>query len=147
MVKSFKKSKIHKFTDSQIPSILYSTSSLFKSNPTSQTFDPIVRLLKGHSITTWTKLFLILTTYPPLVDNCGHFTWCLPFVMWTSMDFRLPSSPLFVHVVSEWSLANVRFCMYKYYYQVFILNLAVFHNEEFVVTNYSTYNYFYQDLK
>ena len=44
-------------------------------------------------------------------------------------------------------LENVRFCMYKYYYQLFILNLAIFHSEEFVVTNYLTYNYFHQYLK
>ena len=29
----------------------------------------------GHSTTTWTKFYTILITYPPRVDNCGHFTW------------------------------------------------------------------------
>ena len=56
------------------------------------------------------------------------------------MIFAPPALPL------SRAVANVRFCMYKYYYQLFILNLAVFHNEEFVVTNYSTYNYFHHDL-
>ena len=40
----------------------------------------------------------------PWVDNCGHYTWCLPF-RWPSMDFLLiPSPPLLVHVVIKWPL-------------------------------------------
>ena len=35
----------------------------------------------------------ILPNFDPL--NCGHFTWCLTFVMWPSMDFLLTSSPFF----------------------------------------------------
>ena len=28
---------------------------------------------RGHSTTTWTKFYPILTPSPPRVDNCGHF--------------------------------------------------------------------------
>ena len=30
--------------------------------------------LGGHSTTTWTKVYPILTIYPSQVDNCGYFT-------------------------------------------------------------------------
>ena len=35
--------------------------------------------LWGHSSTTWIKSYPILTPYPHRVDNCGHFTYYLPF--------------------------------------------------------------------
>ena len=43
---------------------------------------------------------------PPRVDNCGHFTWYLAFVMWPSVDFSMTASPppFLVHVVIEWPL-------------------------------------------
>ena len=50
----------------------------------------------GHSTTTWTKFYTILITYPPRVDNCGHFTWYLtylPFVTWPGVDFLLTPPP------------------------------------------------------
>ena len=31
-------------------------------------------LVRGHSTTTWTKFYPILTPYPPLVEKHGHFT-------------------------------------------------------------------------
>ena len=34
----------------------------------------------GHSINTWTKFYPILTTYPPRLDNRGHFTNNLLFL-------------------------------------------------------------------
>ena len=54
------------------------------------------------STPTWTKFYPILTTYPPRLDNCDHFTYNLPFVPMTqyglSTDHLLP---LLVHVVIE----------------------------------------------
>ena len=32
-------------------------------------------LVRGHSTTTWTKFYPILTTNPTRVDNYGHFTY------------------------------------------------------------------------
>ena len=52
--------------------------------------------VRGHSTTTWTKFYPILTPSTPRVDNCGYFTWYLPFVMWPSLDFLLTPSPLFL---------------------------------------------------
>ena len=49
----------------------------------------------------WTKFYPILTPFPPGVDNCGHFTWYLPFVMWPSMEFVLTPPPLLVHISIE----------------------------------------------
>ena len=44
---------------------------------------------------------------PPHMDNCGHFTWNLSFVMWPRVDFQLTSSPLLlVHVDIEWPLRD-----------------------------------------
>ena len=34
----------------------------------------------GHSTTTWTKFYPILTTYTPRVNNCEHFIFYLHFV-------------------------------------------------------------------
>ena len=61
--------------------------------------------LGGHSITMWTKFYLILTPFPPRVDSCGYFTWYLPFVTWPSVDW--PPRPLLIHVVIEWPLYYV----------------------------------------
>ena len=59
----------------------------------------------GHSITTWTKFFPILT--PALLDNCGHFTWYLPFSRDQVWTFYWTPPPLLVHVVIEWSLVEL----------------------------------------
>ena len=39
--------------------------------------------LLGHSTTTWTKSYPILTTYPHRVDNCELPTLCLHDQTWT----------------------------------------------------------------
>ena len=64
-------------------------------------------LYKGHSTTTWIRYYTILTTYPPRVENCGHFTYYLFFVHVTKCGIytaraHLPTYlPLHVHVVIE----------------------------------------------
>ena len=50
-------------------------------------------------------LDIVLLKIYTRVDNFGHFTWYLSFVLWPSMDFFLatfPPPPLLVHVVIEW---------------------------------------------
>ena len=34
--------------------------------------------VRGHSTTTWTKIYLILTPFPPRVDKRGHLTYPPP---------------------------------------------------------------------
>jgi hypothetical protein len=58
---------------------------------------------KGHSTTTWTKFYPILTTYPPWVDSCWQL---LTFYMIPTLcsrdqhEFLLTSYwPLLVHIV------------------------------------------------
>jgi hypothetical protein len=53
----------------------------------------LYQLIWGHSTTTWNKFYPILNPLPPGVDNCGHFTRYLLFVMSPSMGFLLPPSP------------------------------------------------------
>ena len=63
--------------------------------------------LLGHSTTTWTKFYPILTPYPSWVDILhGKY---LPFVTWSSMDFLLTPPPFLVHVVIEWPLIGWTF--------------------------------------
>ena len=48
-----------------------------------------------HSTTTWTKFYPILITYLPRADNCGHFTYYIPFVHMTKRGLttdHLPTS-------------------------------------------------------
>ena len=62
-------------------------------------------LPRGHSTTTWTKFYPILTTYPTRVDNTTY-----PLFPWTSVDFLFTRFllqlttylHLLVHVVIEW---------------------------------------------
>ena len=54
--------------------------------------------------------FTQLTPPPLRVDNCGRFTWYLPFVTWPSMDFIQTPPPLLVHVVIEWPLTAAARC-------------------------------------
>ena len=55
----------------------------------------------------------LLPNFDPLssirtYNNCGQFTWFLPFVTWPSVDFLLTYSPsLLVHVVIEWPLTTL----------------------------------------
>ena len=44
---------------------------------------------KDHSTIMLTTFYPILTTSPPQVDNCGHFTYCLPFVHMTKCEFSI----------------------------------------------------------
>ena len=53
----------------------------------------------GHSITTWTKIYPILTSYPsqvPIVDNCEHFTCCISFVHVTKCGLSTYHLPTFL---------------------------------------------------
>ena len=50
----------------------------------------------------------ILTTSPPRVDNCGHFTYYLTFVHVTKRGLSNDPS-LLVHVVIEWPLKSSSF--------------------------------------
>ena len=52
--------------------------------------------IRGHSITMWPKFYQFLIPFPPWMDNCWHFTWYLPIVMWPSMNFLLTPPPLFL---------------------------------------------------
>ena len=52
----------------------------------------------GPSTTTWTKFYPILLSSLPRVDNCGHFTWYLPYESlchWTKCAWTIywPPSP------------------------------------------------------
>ena len=55
----------------------------------------------------------LLPNFDPLssirtYNNCGQFTWFLPFVTWPSVDFLLTYSPsLLVHVVIEWPFTSL----------------------------------------
>ena len=61
----------------------------FKTHQTYMSSYRPPRLFGGRSTTTWTKFYPILTTYPPRVKNCGHFTYqqvptlCLRDQAWT----------------------------------------------------------------
>ena len=57
---------------------------------------------RGHSSTTWTKFYPILTPSPDRVDNCGYFIWYLPFVTWSSVDFLLTSYPRSYWMAPNW---------------------------------------------
>ena len=48
---------------------------------------------RGHSPTTWTQFYPILTPFPPRVDHSWHFTWYLPFFMWPIVDFLVSTDP------------------------------------------------------
>ena len=70
-------------------------------------------LFMGHSTTTWTKFWPMLTTYPPWVDNCGHL-FIIHMFMWPSIDFLMTTyPPLVVHVVIKWPLIRVWFLVFK----------------------------------
>ena len=45
---------------------------------------------RGHSITTWTIFWPILTTYLPQVDKRGHFRYHLPTVHVDTSRFYIP---------------------------------------------------------
>ena len=56
-------------------------------------------VVRGHSTTTWTTFYPILTTYPTRVDKHGHFIYGLSFA---HVDFLLTTYlPFLVHVVIE----------------------------------------------
>ena len=66
-----------------LPSLCRQSSRRFENRSplhlTSQLRDFVLNLLSqfalgGHSTTTWTKFYPILTTHPPLVDKNWHFT-------------------------------------------------------------------------
>ena len=92
------------------------TNRSFESTSSAQ------KMQKGHSTTTWTKVYRILTTYLPRVDKHGHFTYSLDigdcfkfcgllrkpelcFVKWPPPHGLLyqPTTypPLLIHVVFE----------------------------------------------
>ena len=87
----------------------------------------------GHSTTTVTKFYPILTpSPPPQVDNCGHFKWCLPFVMWTNMDFSLTPHPTFlVHVVIEWPLQKWIVVMSAIMHKLLSVNINKFWSDHY----------------
>ena len=46
--------------------------------------------IRGHSTTTWTKVYPILTNFSPRVDSYGNFTY--PLFMWPKLNFLLTNS-------------------------------------------------------
>ena len=49
-----------------------------------------VKIIRGHSITTWTDFCPFLTTYLPLVDKRGHLDYHLPFVHVDTLKMTQP---------------------------------------------------------
>ena len=74
----------------------------------------IIILIRGHSTTTWTKFYPILTHHDLRVDKNGHFTFYKLFATWFPADFLItPSSTcqsmyLMNVPLLEWSLHKVQ---------------------------------------
>ena len=58
--------------------------------------------LRGHSTTTWTKYYPILTPYPPRVDNCKHLTDYLSFLHVINRGLSTDHLPTFSCPLSYW---------------------------------------------
>ena len=67
-------------------------------------FSRLTFTTKGHSITTWTKFYPILTTYPPQVGNCREMLHTsYPLMTWPNVDLLLSTNlPHLSHIVIEW---------------------------------------------
>ena len=76
----------HSYTFWTIPVMIFSPVSNFGDQSL---------VIWGHSITTWTKFRLFLTTYLPLRGHFLHWTQTINWLSWTT------SPPHFVYVVIE----------------------------------------------
>ena len=57
----------------------------------------------GHSITTWTKIYPILTSYPSQVPIVNILHAAYPLFTWPNVDFLLTTYlPFCVNIVIEW---------------------------------------------
>ena len=77
----------------------------------------------GHSTTTWTKFHPILTTYPPWVDNYGHFTYYQIFVHVTKRGLSKDHLPTSFCPRSYWmppSAANIQFLFWQHYHHIIL---------------------------